>query len=49
MYIAGFLDCLFWDLELLTPLSDRIYLGGDILVRHAQRPTSPSEWVSAAA
>ena len=29
---AGFNGCIFYDLELLTPFSDRIYFGGDILV-----------------
>lgn len=28
-----FNGCIFYDLELLTPLSDRIYFGGDVLVR----------------
>jgi hypothetical protein len=27
-----FNGCIFYDLELLTPFSDRIYFGGDVLV-----------------
>jgi hypothetical protein len=31
--VVTFNGCIFYDLELLTPFSDRIYFGGDVLVR----------------
>ena len=30
---TDFNGCVFVDIEILTPLSDRIYFGGDVLVR----------------
>lgn len=37
VFIGGgtlqFIDCMFWDFELLIPFTDRLRIGGDVLVR----------------
>lgn len=39
VFIGGgrltFVNCMFWDFELLIPLTDRLRIGGDVLVREA--------------